>query len=78
MLGHAWAAMTLNVYAGLFADDFDGVADQLDRTYTKFECDQRTTRLPSQSNQGVLPFKNSPDPQGRPAIQPAEGDLLDM
>jgi|SRR5215211_3189824 len=62
MLGHAWAAMTLNVYAGLFADDFVGVADQLDCAYTKFECDQMlTTRLPSQSNQGVLPFENSPE-----------------
>jgi integrase len=31
MLGHASAAITLDVYAGLFADDLDGVADQLDR-----------------------------------------------
>jgi integrase len=27
MLGHASAAMTLDVYAGLFADDLDAVAD---------------------------------------------------
>ena len=31
MLGHASAAMTLDVYAGLFGDDLDEVADRLDR-----------------------------------------------
>jgi integrase len=30
ILGHSSAAMTLDVYAGLFADDLDTVADQLD------------------------------------------------
>ncbi len=30
MMGHASAAMTLDVYAGLFADDLDTVAAQLD------------------------------------------------
>ena len=30
MLGHASAAMTLDVYAGLFNDDLDTVADHLD------------------------------------------------
>ena len=30
MLGHASAAMTLDVYAGLFGDDLDYVADRLD------------------------------------------------
>ena len=30
MLGHASAAMTLDVYAGLFGDDLDSVADRLD------------------------------------------------
>lgn len=30
MLGHASAAMTLDVYAGLFSDDLDGMADRLD------------------------------------------------
>jgi hypothetical protein len=30
MLGHASAAMTLDIYAGLFADDLDAVADRLD------------------------------------------------
>jgi hypothetical protein len=30
MLGHASAAMTLDVYAGLFEDDLDSVAETLD------------------------------------------------
>ncbi len=30
MLGHASAAMTLDVYSGLFDDDLDAVADRLD------------------------------------------------
>jgi len=29
MLGHASAAMTLNVYSGLFEDDLDAVAERL-------------------------------------------------
>ncbi len=29
-IGHASAAMTLDVYAGLFGDDFDSMADRLD------------------------------------------------
>ncbi len=32
MLGHASAAMTLDIYAGLFPDDLDSVAHALDRT----------------------------------------------
>jgi hypothetical protein len=30
MLGYASAAMTLDVYAGLFDDDLDGLADRMD------------------------------------------------
>jgi hypothetical protein len=30
MLGHASAAMTLDVYSGLFEDDLDAVAERLD------------------------------------------------
>jgi integrase len=35
MLGHASAAMILDIYAGLFADDLDAVADRLDRAFVK-------------------------------------------
>jgi integrase len=35
MLGHASAAMTLDVYAGLFADELDAVAERLDDARSK-------------------------------------------
>jgi hypothetical protein len=38
MLGHASAAMTLDVYAGLFGDDLDAVADRLDEAAAKTSC----------------------------------------
>lgn len=38
MLGHASAAMTLDVYAGLFDDDLDAVADGLDRARLEGSC----------------------------------------
>ena len=62
MLGHASAAMTLDVYAGLFADDLDAVADQLDRAFARTNADQaRSNRRPEQQRQAVLPFENPPD-----------------
>lgn len=44
MLGHASAAMTLDVYAGLFADDLDQVADRLDQAVAGLNADQMRTR----------------------------------
>lgn len=45
MLGHASAAMTLDVYAGLFADDLDALAEGLDRARSIRSADQvRTER----------------------------------
>ncbi len=35
MLGHPFAAMTLDVYSGLFDDDLDGVADRMDEAAAK-------------------------------------------
>ena len=66
MLDHASAAMTRDVYAGLFGDNLDGVADQLDRAFTKLSADQMgTARRPSQANQGLLPFEDfSEQPAG--------------
>ena len=62
MLGHASAAMTLDVYAGLFADDLDAVADRLDRAFAKLNAGQMQTEgRPNRSNQAVLPFENSPE-----------------
>jgi integrase len=38
MLGHASAAMTLDVYAGLFADNLDEVADRLDQAFANLNA----------------------------------------
>jgi integrase len=43
MLGHASAAMTLDVYADLFEDDLDGVADRLDEAISRAAEDQLRT-----------------------------------
>jgi integrase len=39
MLGHASAAMTLDVYSGLFEDDLDAVADRLDQDAARAAAD---------------------------------------
>lgn len=44
MLGHASAAMTLDVYADLFDGDLDDVADRLDKARTKATADVLRTR----------------------------------
>jgi integrase len=43
MLGHASAAMTLDVYADLFEDDLDKVADRLDQAVTGGGADYSRT-----------------------------------
>lgn len=43
MLGHASAAMTLDVYADLFEDDLDQVADRLDQAATQAGADYLRT-----------------------------------
>jgi integrase len=43
MLGHASAAMTLDVYADLFEDDLDEVADRLDQAVTGGGADYSRT-----------------------------------
>jgi integrase len=45
MLGHASAAMTLDVYAGLFGDDLDSVAERLDAAFTSSSADQVRTNV---------------------------------
>jgi hypothetical protein len=61
MLGHASAAMTLDVYAGLFGDDLDAVADRLDAAAALPRADYLRTERP---NDAVLPF----DLGGRNAV----------
>jgi integrase len=48
MLGHASAAMTLDVYAGLFADDLDQVSDRLDDAVRGLFADQVRTKPPQE------------------------------
>ncbi|MDH6465953.1 hypothetical protein M2302_006155 [Micromonospora sp. A200] len=43
MLGHASASMTLDVYAGLFGDDLDAVANRLDDAATARDKDYLRT-----------------------------------
>ena len=43
MLGHASAAMTLDVYAGLFADHLDTLADRLDDAAGRARADSLRT-----------------------------------
>jgi integrase len=52
MLGHSSAAMTLDVYSGLFDDDLDGVADRLDSLpgVSKMRHDATVTELPRAVN----------------------------
>jgi integrase len=38
MLGHASAAMTLDVYSGLFDDDLDGLAERMDEAHVYSMC----------------------------------------
>jgi len=42
MLGHASAAMTLDIYAGLFDGDLDAVADRLDEAASRDADSVRT------------------------------------
>lgn len=61
MLGHASAAMTLDVYAGLFGDDLDDLARRLDEAAASSRADQvRTTA-------GADPL-DRPGPAGRVSL----------
>ncbi len=41
LLGHASAAMTLDIYSGLFDDDLDAVAERLNAAAVPLACPQR-------------------------------------
>ena len=43
LLGHASAAMTLDVYSGLFDDDLDAVADRMDEASARILADSVRT-----------------------------------
>jgi integrase len=46
LLGHASAAMTLDVYSGLFDDDLDTLADRLEEHSARTLADQMRTAAP--------------------------------
>src|SRR5687768_5703915 len=52
MLGHASAAMTLDVHSGLFDDDLDGVANSLDALpgVSPVRHSVTVTKLPKRAN----------------------------
>jgi integrase len=55
LLGHASAAMTLDVYSGLFDDDLDAVADRLDEAAVRARADPvRTDRTVSYLDEGHI------------------------
>ena len=65
MLGHASAAMTLDVYAGLFGDDLDAVANSLDAAARRSSADiLRTT--PAQAP--VVPLRSKQAKPARPGL----------
>ena len=75
MLGHASATMTLDVYAGLFGDDLDTVADLLDEAARRAVADSVRTReatvreLPFAAGEGRrrdLRFRESPRGDSNP------------
>jgi integrase len=56
LLGHASAAMTLDVYSGLFDDDLDAVADRLDQAAVRARADSvRTDRSITYLGSGQAP-----------------------
>jgi integrase len=55
LLGHASAAMTLDVYSGLFDDDLDAVADRLDEAAVRARADSvRTDRTVTYLGEGPI------------------------
>lgn len=75
MVGHASAAMTLDVYAGLFADDLDSVADRLDAAARQADADfSRTTDAPDGlDGQGQTAESDEGDDDDGPDGVPAPG-----
>jgi integrase len=64
MLGHASAAMTLDVYSGLFDDDLDAVADRLDaaaRTARELPASQQH---PDRGHVTIMPRQRAAQPAG--------------
>ncbi|GAA1624748.1 tyrosine-type recombinase/integrase [Actinoplanes couchii] len=76
MLGHASAAMTLDVYADLFEDDLDQVADRLDQAVTARSADCLRTAPAGPAFDAVRPpAKKQVRRVGRAGLEPATEGL---
>ncbi|HWS36278.1 MAG TPA: tyrosine-type recombinase/integrase [Actinoplanes sp.] len=76
MLGHASAAMTLDVYADLFEDDLDQVADRLDQAVTARSADCLRTAPAGPAFDAVRPpAKKQARRVGRAGLEPATEGL---
>ncbi|WP_188127577.1 hypothetical protein [Actinoplanes lobatus] len=76
MLGHASAAMTLDVYADLFEDDLDAVADRLDQAVTGRSADYLRTDHAGPAFDAVRPpAKKQVGKVGRAGLEPATEGL---
>ena len=76
MLGHASAAMTLDVYADLFEDDLDAVADRLDQAVTGGSADCLRTGDTRPAFDAVRPpAKQQATRVGRAGLEPATEGL---
>ena len=76
LLGHASAAMTLDIYAGLFDDDLDAVADRLDEAAARARADSVRTApevVPLQS--GVLALSPARTLVGPVGLEPTTRGL---
>ncbi|MEU8263313.1 hypothetical protein AB0C02_22125 [Micromonospora sp. NPDC048999] len=60
VLGHASAAMTLDVYADLFEDDLDQVANRLDRAAARAAADSVRTEGTDPAFDAVRPGRRHP------------------
>lgn len=54
MFGHASAAMTLDVYSGLFDDDLDAVADRMDAAAEVARSTSRAPAVPVACPEGTV------------------------
>jgi len=64
MLGHASAAMTLDVYSGLFDDDLDAVADRLDAAARSARERSASQQQPAGGHVITLPRQPANQPAG--------------
>jgi len=70
-LGHASAAMTLDLYGHLYEDDLDTLSDALDRRYITATTPPQTHPQP-RSNNSPAPYRAPSAPGGTAAVLPID------